>query len=633
MKRETYKYAVSRPLATGATMFTGGFWKERTSQSRNRGLPAVLTEYEQRNIVKNFVDAAKGRPRARKENGNNYDEFLFKALEACNWHLGKITDDALEDQYERIRDIVLAAQQSDGYLNTLAIQTGTPHHSPQTHQELYAGGHLMQAGIAERRATGKSVLFDAARRYIDCLIEGYGLDGQGFCRKLRSKWPDHPNIEMALVELYRETADPRYLEFCKSVLDFGGYQGRTQMLSHAVREMLCSAAGADYYLETGDMEVWAATKRLWTDLLKKVYVTGGVGSTHRGTGHESVGKEFALTNDQSYAETCAAIGLIFWSWRMFLATGEAEYTDMFERVLYNGFLAGMSLSGCEYFYENPLEYRAVSVEGSVADSEYHADFRGARARRAAFHRCSCCPPNVQRLLASLEQYVYSVSDAAVWVNLFAASEANIVLGNGTMVTLSQHTDYPQNGRVAISVGLDAATDFSLNVRIPEWSRDSRVIVNDEAVSTVAAGTYLSLDRTWRDGDNVTLELNMTPRLVQCHPKNIANYEKVVIARGPVIYCIEATDNPGIDIFSLVTPTNIEFDERVEDTLGHAVVLDGKALERDDSGWGPVPYQAFDSKRKPPMKPVGITAVPYYAWANRDKASMVTALPYVADAGS
>lgn len=630
MDHKTYSHAVCRPLNITDVAVTGGFWKRIVDQSRAVGLPAVLTEYENRNIVKNFIDAAAGRPRAKDENAGNYDEFLFKALEACNYYLGQPGTDALRKQYERIRDIVLAAQEPDGYLNTLATQTGTPHHSEETHQELYAGGHLMEAGIAERRSTGKTVLFDAARRYIDCLIDGYGLDGHGLDRHWQAwKWPDHPNVEMALVELYRVTGEKKYLEFCDSVWKHAEYRDRTQMTNHAVCEVLHATGGADYYLETGDRAVWSATQRLWKDMLKKVYVTGAIGSTHRGTTHESVGKEFALTNDQAYAETCAVVSLVFWSWRMFLGTGEPGYIDMLERALYNGVLGGMSVDGREYFYENPLEYRAVWARGSAAIEDQRADFRGNDYRRKAFHNCSCCPPNVQRLLASLQQYIYSAEGRNVWVNLFAGSQATVPIHGGQTVTLRQETDYPCDSRIEISIGLQGgAAAFSLKVRVPAWCSGATIAVNGEVVVRDACGGYAALDRTWSNGDTVTVDLPMPARLVQSHPKNIANYEKLVIARGPIIYCLEAIDNPDVDIFSVVLSLDTAFREHRTGSLGGVVVLEGNALLRDDSDWDRAPYQPFDPRHRPNLTPVRISAIPYYAWANRGKTSMITTLPYV-----
>ena len=314
---------------------------------------------------------------------------------------------------------------------------------------------------------------------------------------------------------------------------------------------------------------------------------------------------------------------------MFLATGESGYIDMLERALYNGVLGGMSLNGTEYFYENPLEYRAVWAKGSAAVEDQCADFRGNDYKRKAFHNCSCCPPNVHRLLASLQQYIYSTEGRSVWVNLFADSQATVPLDGGKTVMLRQKTDYPWEGRIEIAIDLQGeATAFSLRVRVPAWCSGATIAVNGEVVSLDAAAGYAVLDRTWAHGDTVTVDLPMPARLVRSHPKNIANYEKLVIVRGPIIYCLEAIDNPDADVFSVVLPPDAAFGERRTDALGGVVVLEGEALLRDDSDWDQAPYQPFRPDHRSSLTPVSISAIPYYAWANRGKTSMITALPYV-----
>ncbi len=626
MKKQNYKYAVCRPLDLNEVNFTGGFWKPIVNRSRRKGLPRLLTQYENRNIVKNFHDAAAGRPRAEEDNAINYDEFLFKALEACNYYLGEENSNALNEQYCRIRDAVLSAQQADGYINTYAIQTDKPRFGGGAPQELYAGGHLMQAGIAESRLTGNRTLFKAAKKYIDCLIDGYGPDGS---KLPENKWPDHPNVEMALVELYRETGDRKYLDFSRLVLDCGNYLQRTQMLNHAVCELLCATGGIDYYLETGDPEIWTATKRLWNDMLKKVYVSGAVGSVSERSTPEAAGKAFALNNDRAYAETCAAISLVFWSWRMFLATGQGDYVDMLERALYNGVLGGISMDSCEYFYENPLEYRNVTAQGSAASDDQHADFCES-AQRKARHNCSCCPPNVHRLFASLQQYIYSTDGRNVWVNLFADCRSTLSLENGARINLRQKTDYPRDGRIEIEVKpMDGPTEFTLKTRVPAWCENPVFAINEEKLNPDVSKGYAEIGRKWSHSDILTIDLPMSPYLVSSHPKNIANYEKLVLARGPVIYCLEGVDNPEIDIFSVVLPENIQFRESHSDgMLDEFVLLEGNALVRNDSDWDQAPYKPYVSDRKKKLTPAKVTAIPYYARCNREKCSMITAMPFV-----
>lgn len=659
---EIYSYAKTKPLDLRRVKITGGFWQKRIEQSRTVGLPRLLSQYEDRNIVKNFIAVSQNRPRDDMENGRNYDEFLFKALEAAAYYLGESelpewpNDDAqecprwlseLKSQYRRIRDIVLSAQQPDGYLNTLAVSSGTEHFTPECVQEMYAGGHLMQAGIADYRGTGNRILFKAAKKYVDRIIQAFNEEGRQMWRHNDVwKWPDHPNFESALIELYRVTGERKYIEFCNQILDFAEYRDRTQILNHAVCEMLHAAGGTDYYLETGDTEVWKTTQCLWADMIKKVYVTGAIGAAHtRGTS-EAVGKEHYLTNIDSYAETCASVSSIFWNWRMFLATAECKYVDMLERALYNAVIAGIAENGYEYFYQNPHEYKAVTSSGSGAVSDTYADSRGANYQRNEHIGCSCCPPNVQRLFASLQQYIYAVKDDAIWINLFIDSEMRHQVPGGPIVTLKQKTEYPWDGKVLISMGIEneRAAELSIKVRVPEWCEDAEIKVNGEIWAMAGEqgddrhrhsghqpATYVEIKRDWAHGDNVELSLPMDVRLLRSHPKNIANYGKVVIARGPVIYCLESTDNPDVDIFCVELPEAGAFADRYDaDLLGGVVVLEGAAWERDDRWWDTHPYPSLGSTHDVPdedaVKGARIKAIPYFAWANRGRCSMITAFP-------
>jgi len=324
---------------------------------------------------------------------------------------------------------------------------------------------------------------------------------------------------------------------------------------------------------------------------------------------------------------------VFWSWRMFLAKAESRYIDMLERALYNGVLAGMSLAGTEYFYENPLEYRRVTARGSAATEDQFADFRMDRGPRKAYHGCSCCPPNVQRLLASLQQYVYAAGNASMWVNLYADSEAKLDVGGGRLVAIRQQTAYPWDRSARLSLAMEDATQFSLGLRIPEWCKRAAVTVNGTPTEGDDVRGYRTITRSWQDGDVVEINLDMPVQYVQSHPRNIANYEKLVVARGPVVYCLEQADNQEVDLFSIVLARSPGFSVSVSQELGGAVVVDGHAFARDDSAWDQAPYRRIapgtdaDASDNGSLRRVRVRAVPYYAWANRGMGSMVTALPH------
>lgn len=624
-----YSFSRARPVSPEQVEITGGHWKKVVDQSRTVALPRLLDQYEDRNIVRNFSAVAEGKPREQENNAANYDEFLYKALEATAYYLNEPDTDDLREQYERIRDIVLSAQHPDGYLNTHATSNNLERFTSETHQEMYAGGHLMQAGIAELRTTGDTTLFDAARRHVDRLIRAYTEEERPIPRFHQTAWPDHPNFEMALVELYRVTGEEKYLEFCRQILDCSEYTGRTRMLHHAVMELLHVTGATDYYLETGDDDIWEATRRLHDDFRTKVYVTGAVGSTNRRSMRESVGKAFELTNTAAYAETCASISNVFWQWRLFLATGQGRYLDMLERALYNAVQAGMARNGYEYFYCNPHEYRVVDPSGTVTILEDGTNTfqRGPETRQEVWP-CSCCPPNVQRLLASLDQYIYAAADDELWVNLFVDSELQHEIKDGHQLTLRQSTDYPWDGETRIELSTSSPIDCTLYVRVPGWCDDVRVELNGQSIDTMEVDSgYLSLSRTWTDGDLLSLRMEMPPRLVASHPKNIASYGKAALMRGPLVYCLEQTDHPDIDIFSVEWPRdgNWQADHRPHH-LGGVSVIEGPAWKRDDSEWDDRPYRSIDALSSMDMDKVKIKAIPYYAWANRGRSSMVTTRP-------
>ncbi len=616
---EIYKFAKSLPVNLQDVEVTDDFWKTRIDQSRTHGLPKLLTEYENRPIVTNFL------PSREHRGASNQDEFLYKALEAAAYYMDDDRPEELKKQYIRIRGIVIAAQTPDGYINTRTLKTNIEPFSPESIMDFYFAGHLMQAGIAELRTTGDTALFNAAKKFVDLLIEAYTKGGKKFNSR-RYPFTDHPNFEMAVVELYRVTGDRKYLDFCKRILDFGDYANKDAVEAHAVMEMLFNTGAVDYYLETGDPLIWQSAVNQWNDMLKKMYVTGGVGAEHRG---KRFAKPHDLPNSRAYAETCASISSVFWNWRMFLATGDAKYTDLMEHLLYNGVLSGISLNGHEYFYVNPLEYQEYKPHPpSDRDPFIYSTYWVVRRRES--WECSCCPPNVQRLLASFQQYIYSVKGDSVWVNLFVGSTLKHQLPNDAKLTLKQRTEYPWKGNVEIRVSLDRPAPFSLKLRIPNWSSNAGVKVNGKPVKLKQkGGYYLDITREWKDSDVVKADFPMPVRLVRSHPRNTANIGKVVICRGPLVFCLESVDHPQANIFDIRLPLDGTFGCIYKsDLLGGIVLIEGDGFLLDTSRWDEQPFQEYKKCDKSELKPIGIKAVPYYAWANREHGSMITAIPYV-----
>jgi len=525
-------------------------------------------------------------------------------------------------------DEVLAAQGKDGYLNTYH-QNG---HADKRftnfrdNHELYCLGHLIQAAIAYYRGSGEHKLLDGARRYADYVISLFG-PGKRQC------FPGHPEIEMALVELYRTTGEKKYLDFADYLLNgvdvakleqkvsqrdleyaFSGlpFKSRTELRSHSVRAMYRCCGAADLFMETGDLEAWKVLEALWKDMSQyKMFVTGGVGSRYE---TEGFGNPYELPNERAYTETCAAIGSIMWNWRMLNATGEARFADIMERSLYNGFLSGVSLEGDHYFYRNPLT--------SFGDNE-----------RKPWYDCTCCPPNVERTLASLPGYLYSTNAEGIWVHLYHSSELSWRLENGNNLKLIQQTKYPWENAVEIKVEPAGKSEFTLFLRIPEWSLKAIITVNGKPLSEAAAPeSYYAIKRIWKKGDLVQLEFDMPVQAVRANPRLREGMGSVALQRGPIVYCLESPDYQDMSIFDVVLPLNPDrpyqgFTAQFSpELLGGIVVLEKKALAYEPS-LTEMPLYSFAEIPRP-SRSVTMLAIPYYAWANRGKSQMQVWIPWV-----
>jgi len=511
---------------------------------------------------------------------------------------------------------IAGAQQPDGYLNTYfardrAVERWT---NLRDKHELYCAGHLIQAAVAHHRATGEYRLLHVARRLANHICDLFGPQEEG----KRAATPGHPEIEMALVELARETGEQKYLRQASFFLDARGrgliggsayhqdhqpFRELERMAGHAVRAVYLSAGAADLCAETGEPALRHALDRLWRNMTaRQMYVSGSIGSRYEG---EAFGEDYELPNERAYAETCAAIGSVMWNWRMLQLSGSACYADVLENTLYNGVLPGLSLDGGTYFYQNPL-----------ADDGRH--------RRQPWFGCACCPPNVARLLASLPGYFYSLSTGGLWVHLYAQGAARIPLHDGRSLNLTQHTRYPWDGEVVIEVG--GVGDLSLWLRIPAWCEEgaSLEINGWPFTGMLAPGSYAEVHRTWRPGDTVRLNLPMPVRRVECHPYVAENVGRVALARGPILYCVEQADNPDLDPRDVLLPAGVDFAATLRpDLLGGVVALRGQAeVVSPDDAWENRLYRAsLPRLQKPRGRSVEVTAIPYYAWANREPGPM------------
>lgn len=612
-------YSRLAPVGVERVELNDSFWEPRLEINRRVTIPSQYEQCEATGRIDNFRRAS-GRKDVEFQGIYFNDSDVYKWLEAAVFSLARRPDPELNDLVDVVVDEIMAAQDVDGYLDTYFTfeKKADRWTNIRDMHELYCAGHLIQAAVAHHRATGKPELLQTAIRLSDHICETFGPEA-------RRCAPGHEEIEMALVELYRETGCERYLRHAGFFIDqrgskppvIGGspyhqdhlpFRQFHEMVGHAVRALYLNSGATDVYAETGEPALIQALDRLWQNMTtRRMYVTGGLGARHEG---EAFGADFELPNDRAYTETCAAIGSVMWNWRLLALSGDARYADLMELTLYNGMLAGLSLDGKSYFYQNPL-----------SDEGEH--------RRQPWFGCACCPPNVARMLASLPGYFYSVSRKGAWVHLYAAGKVTIPLPDGGELGLTQTTDYPWSGEITIDVTAAPARPISLFLRVPGWCETPSVRVNGQAhTDPLAPDSYVDLAREWRAGDRVELSLPMPVRLVESHPHLTSNTGQRAICRGPLVYCVEHADNPDTDVRDLhLTPGAPLTAEFRPDLLNGVVTIkgDGKCADRDV--WQGALYRASTHGEPPlPDRPVCFTAIPYYAWANREPGPMRVWLP-------
>jgi DUF1680 family protein len=623
----------------------GGFWVDRVAATAEKTVPILQLRCDEAGMF-DQVDPARPVPEQRipfstafgggkvRPVGGNvtaqmyWDSDVAKMVEAAAFGLALRRDDAVEAMIDRIVDMYEALQQADGYLNSwyIRMQPGKRWTNLRDCHELYCAGHLIEAAVAYYQATGKRRFMDVMGRYVDHIAGMFGTEPdkrRGYC--------GHEEIELALVKLARATGEQRHLDLARYFIDERGRQphyflveaeeraeepGRfahgtfeynqshvpvreqTKVVGHAVRAMYLYSAVADLVTEYGDDALRTMLDAVWNDLVtKRLYVTGGLGPS---ADNEGFTTDFDLPNESAYAETCAAVGLVFWASRMLGFGADGRYADVMEQALYNGALSGVSLDGTRFFYENPLESRG----------NHH---------RWSWHRCPCCPPNLARLIVSVGTYAYGVGECEIAVHLYGESEARLDLG-GKVVRLSQRTQYPWDGSILITLGLEEPTAFVLLLRIPAWCRDATLTVNGEAVDPAAVlhRGYARLERTWNSGDRVEITFDLTVQRLYAHPNVRQNRDRVALRRGPLVYCLEGTDHP-VPLNRISLSRDAAFEARFEqDLLGGVVTLQASAAAESDEDW---PHTLYRSE-PPRTGPVRIKAVPYYAWDNRDPGEML-----------
>ena len=627
-----------RPLGLDEVRITGGFWDRRREVNATATLDHCREWMERVGWIGNFSAAVEGRVHRDRRGREFADSDVYKLLEAMAWAADSGADPALDTQIAALTETIAPAQEADGYLNTAFGRPGQqPRYSDlEWGHELYCYGHLIQAGVAQARARGEGELAKIARRAADHVCATFGPGGtEGVC--------GHPEIETALVELARATGEQRYLDQAALFVARRGHRtladiefGRayfqddvpvrdaTVLRGHAVRALYLAAGAVDVAVETGDEDLLAAVERQWeATVARRTYLTGGMGSHHR---DESFGDDFVLPPDRAYSETCAGVASVMLSWRLLLATGDPRYADLAERTLFNVVATSPSEDGRTFFYANTLHRRR---RGTVPPLDAESP-RAESSLRAPWFAVSCCPTNVARTLAALPAYLATADDGGIQLHQYADAEIATSLASGQTVALRVRTDYPSGGSVTVRVGRSPDHPWTLSLRVPSWTRGATAwLVDPDGVRRPAAPGTAEVTRVFRPGDEIRLELPVTPRWIGADPRVDAVRGTLAVQRGPLVYCAESVDLPGgRDVDVVRVDPSAEPEDGPDDT----VVVPGEIAVPGQQHDAPWPYRTIDEDLAPAADRERIVLVPYHSWANRGPSTMRVWLPTTTPAG-
>lgn len=583
-------------------------------------------------------------PKNGEDPGDGFYGFVFqdsdfsKWIEAVGYSLTQHPDPELEQTADEAIDIVCAAQQDNGYLDTYYIisDLSKAFTNLKDCHELYCFGHLTEGAVAYYQATGKDKLLKAAMKYADYIDRNFGIE-----EGKKKGYPGHEIAEMALVRLYEVTGEQKYLNLSKYFVDERGkrpyyfdseasdrvapgdedkeryeyYQAhkpvreQEEVTGHAVRAVYLYSGMADVARHTGDDSLYEACKRLWDNMVsKKMYVTGGIGATHMG---EAFSFAYDLPNDTAYAETCASIGLVFWARRMLQIQPDRKYSDIMERAIYNGVLSGMALDGKSFFYVNPLEVNPLAC---------HKDERKQHVKpiRQKWFGCACCPPNIARLLSSIVTYAYTEKEDTLFFHLYMGGTVNKKFGDSES-SFTVESAFPWNGDVAITCTSENPAKGTLSLRLPGWCKSADPLVNRYLLDgdIEEKDGYLYITREWKKDDKVRLSFTMAPRIICSNSRVRENIGRVCVMRGPIVYCLEEADN-GKELHRTILNTKVPMKVESFDALGIEGMNCIKAFGNRISDKGEELYSEYSPEL---LSPCDLTFIPYYAWNNRGEGEM------------
>lgn len=632
----------------GNVIWTTGFWADRFKVCRDTMIPNLWRIYTDPKIghaIQNFAIAA-GLDTGKHVGPPFQDGDFYKLFEAVASMYTVTKDPKLNAIMDKTIALFAKAQRADGYINTLTLIN--ERNDPRSLKifkdrmgfESYNLGHLMTAACVHYRATGKRTFLNIAIKATDYLYRFYKTASPELARNAIC-----PSHYMGVVEMYRTTQNPKYLELAKNLIDIRGlmkngtddnqdripFREQTQATGHAVRANYLYAGAADVYAETGDTTLMHTLNLVWNDVVnRKMYITGGCGALYDGVSpdatsynpkeiqeiHQAYGRAYQLPNFTAHDETCANVGNVLWNYRMLQITGNAKYADIMELALYNSMLSGISLNGRGFLYANPL---------STSD-ELPFNPRWSKDRVGYIKLSDCCPPNVVRTIAEVNNYAYSLSDNGLWFNLYGSNNLLTKLKDGSTLSLAQITDYPWNGKIDIEIKQAPAKDLSIFFRIPGWCTGASLKLNDKVVDqALTSGVYAEVKRTWKAGDKIELNLPMPARLMEANPLVEETRNQVAVKRGPVVYCLESIDLPkGQKIFDIALSAKNELvPERIKIDNSDIMSLASEANLRGESSWKNQLYKEITPDKQNAVK---VRLIPYYAWGNRGHTDMETWIP-------
>ena len=631
-------YRKRQSAALGSVKWCDGFWNSRFDQCRNVTLPHLWDRLSDPNLGHAMTNL---RIYAGLEEGEFQgtpwqDEWVYKWLEAGSYVHGYTGDADLDQQMEEIITVIQSAQEEDGYIASQILRFKERFLRPQNH-ELYVMGHLLSAACAHYRSTGRESLLGVARKCADYLHNTFMPPRN----PQYAHFGINPSYIMGSVELYRTTGENKYLDLALNFIEMrssepGGtdlnqthvpLKKEEHVVGHSVFWTYLYAGATDAYMECGDTALLEAVERLWQDLVtSKLYVHGGVCALHHAVSirkdpvHEAAGASYELPNSTAYNETCSQIGNLMWNWRMLMVNGEARHADLMELNMYNSIISGISLSGDSWFYTNPLRWYGKD-HPLLSQDAYERFQPGEPPRR---HHI-CCPSNLLRTIAGLHGYFYSLSEKGIHIDHYGASIFDGELENGSRLKLSQETEYPWHGRIRIVLDDVPEEPFAISLRIPAWAFGAALTVNGQNESPPSANAYATLERHWRVGDLIELDLPMNVRLLEANPRVEACRNHVAVMRGPLVYCLESPDLPeNVPVCDIRIPRDIQLKQHFDpELLGGITVLEGEANAMESRTWGQSLYRELNSCNSVVLP---IRLIPYYAWSNRGISEMTVWIP-------